>query len=152
MTRGYFEVAVYNPKTPVNIGTLCRSAFQLGATSVHIIGQRWKNWRQSSDTVKSYRHLAARSWESFDDFHKAMPYGTPLIGIEMGGKPLASFKHPERAIYLLGAEDHGLPEAILKRCHQLVSLESVRTESYNLAVAGSIVIYDRVFGGNHVVA
>ena len=63
----------------------------------------------------------------------------------MGGKNLKEFHHPERAIYLLGAEDHGIPPAILKKCQHTVSLKSVRTESFNVAVAGSIIMYDRIF-------
>ena len=50
----------------------------------------------------------------------------------MGGVPLASFEHPERAIYLLGAEDHGLPPAIVRQCSHVVSLEAARTPSYNV--------------------
>ena len=61
----------------------------------------------------------------------------------MGGIPLKSFVHPERAIYLLGAEDHGLPGEIMDKCHKIISIETIRTESFNVAVAGSIVMYDR---------
>ncbi|MFK5282415.1 TrmH family RNA methyltransferase, partial [Lacticaseibacillus paracasei] len=49
--------------------------------------------------------------------------------------------------YLLGAEDHGLPDVVIQRCHRLVSLESVRTPSFNVAVAGSLVMYDRLIKG-----
>lgn len=84
----------------------------------------------------------------------------------MGGTPLESFEHPERAIYILGAEDHGLPGAVVKVTHLIllfyfsiiltkpvsshmkacafhVALPSVREASYNVAVAGSILMYDR---------
>lgn len=61
----------------------------------------------------------------------------------MGGRFLNSFCHPERAIYLLGAEDHGLPGEIIQQCHHHISLEAVRIESYNIAIAGSIVMYHR---------
>ena len=56
-------------------------------------------------------------------------------------------ERPQQAVYLLGAEDNGLPPRVLEKCHRLVSLPSVRTNSYNVAVAGSLVMYDRVFGG-----
>lgn len=49
-------------------------------------------------------------------------------------------------IYLLGAEDYGLPPAILERCGRIVSLEAVRSPYYKVAVAGIIVLYDWVFG------
>ena len=42
---------------------------------------------------------------------------------------------------LLGAEDHGLSKAALARCQHLVQLPG--RASLNVAVAGSIVLYDR---------
>ena len=63
----------------------------------------------------------------------------------MGGRPLAGFEHPERAVYLLGSEAMGLPEHVLQHCQAVIGLESIRYPSYNLAVAGSIVLYHRVF-------
>jgi tRNA G18 (ribose-2'-O)-methylase SpoU len=67
----------------------------------------------------------------------------PLIGVEMGGTALTEFRHPERAIYLLGAEDHGLPKPVRDKCQSIVSLQSINQESYNVAVAGSLVMYHR---------
>lgn len=141
MTRGYFEVGIYHGKAAVNVGTLWRSAFQMGAAGIFTIGKRYP--RQASDTVKAYRHVPMREYATFDDFHAALPYDAPVVAVEMGGRPLAQFTHPERAIYLLGAEDHGLPPEILARCHRRVALQAIRTESYNVAVAGSLVMYDR---------
>ena len=58
--------------------------------------------------------------------------------------PLDEFEHPERAIYLLGAEDAGLPASVVRACHCCVSLDAVRACGYNVSVAGSIVLYDRL--------
>jgi tRNA G18 (ribose-2'-O)-methylase SpoU len=142
--RGYFEIGVYRPKTETNIGTLWRSAYQLGAAGIFTIGRRYV--RQSSDTTVAWRHVPLRQYETFGDFASAIPLGCEIVGVEMGGKPLADFAHPERAVYLLGAEDTGLPPEILAQCNRLVSLESVNTPSFNVAVAGSVVAYSRVFG------
>ena len=43
--------------------------------------------------------------------------------------------------YLLGAEDNGLTKAAIEKCHALVKFKSEM--SLNVAVAGSIVLYDR---------
>ncbi|RZJ99745.1 MAG: TrmH family RNA methyltransferase, partial [Flavobacterium sp.] len=40
-----------------------------------------------------------------------------------------------------GAEDHGLSSKVIARCHHLVKFKSQK--SLNVAVAGSIVMYDR---------
>ena len=34
---GYFEIGIYNGKTEVNMGTLWRSAYQLGASGIFIV-------------------------------------------------------------------------------------------------------------------
>jgi tRNA G18 (ribose-2'-O)-methylase SpoU len=142
MGRGYFEVGICHGKTPSNVGTLWRSAFQMGAAGIFTIGRRYP--KQASDTVQAYRHIPLRDYVSFADFLAAQPYDCPLVAVEMGGKALAGFAHPERCIYLLGAEDHGLPDDVLARCQRRVSLPSIRTNSYNIAVAGSLVMYDRM--------
>lgn len=141
--RGYFEIGIYHTKTAVNIGTLWRSAYQLGASGIFTIGKRYKE--QGSDTCKAHRHIPLRHFEDFEEFQGARPCGARLIGVEMGGVPLSRFYHPEQCIYLLGAEDHGIPSEILDKCQQVVSLETVRQESYNVAVAGTLIMYDRNF-------
>ena len=141
---GFFEIGIYHTKTEVNVGTLWRSAYQLGASGIFTIGRRYKS--QSSDTVKSWRHIPLRNFVDFDDFSKHRPMDAVLVGVEMGGHKLTNYIHPKSCIYLLGAEDSGLPTDIIDRCNHLVSIESVNTESYNVAVAGSIVMYHRLLG------
>lgn len=140
-SRGFFEIGIYRGKTPVNVGTLWRSAYQLGAAGIFTVGPRYQ--KQASDTVKAYRSVPYREFLDSDAFFAALPYNTPVIAVEMGGKQLHSFAHPDRAVYLLGSEDNGLPSQILSKCHRVVSLPAVRSESYNVAVAGSLVMFDR---------
>ena len=44
-------------------------------------------------------------------------------------------------MYLLGAEDHGLSKKAIEKSHHLIKFKSEL--SVNVAVAGSIVMYDR---------
>jgi tRNA G18 (ribose-2'-O)-methylase SpoU len=140
--RGFFEIGIYHSKSPCNIGTLWRSAYQLGAAGIFTVGARYT--RQCSDTLKAPRHIPLRHYSTLEELIDHLPHSCPLIGIEMGGKDLTEYRHPERACYLLGAEDHGLPPKVMEQCHGLVSLPSIRTLSYNVAVAGSLVMFDRV--------
>lgn len=141
---GYFEIGVYHPKREVNVGTLWRSALQLGASGIFVIGPRYH--KQHSDTLGATAHIPFRHFWTFSDFMAARPVGAELIAVEMGGIPLRGFRHPPRAVYLLGAEDHGLPKSVLDHCQAVVTVESVCFESYNVAVAGSIVMWHRAFG------
>ena len=137
----YFEIGIFHPKTDENIGTLWRSAYQLGAAGIFTIGKTPS--RQHSDTEDVWQHIPYRRYTSFDQLHQALPFGCQIVGIEIGGTPLGQFKHPQRCIYLLGSEANGLPEHILDRCHQVISIEAVNKASYNVSVAGSVVMYTR---------
>lgn len=143
--RGYFEIGIFWPKTSENVGTLWRTAYQLGATGIFTIGRRCK--LQCSDTCQSHRHIPYREYADWGSFVAARPRAVPLVAIEMGGRNLPDFTHPERAVYLLGAEDNGLPSWVLQCSQHVVSLPSVRTESYNVAVAGSLVMFHRMMTG-----
>jgi tRNA G18 (ribose-2'-O)-methylase SpoU len=82
---------------------------------------------------------------SFDAFYNGMPYDCRLVGVEFphdGARPLLQFVHPERCVYLLGAEDRGLSKAALARCQSIVYIPSKMC--LNVAVAGSVIIYDRI--------
>jgi tRNA G18 (ribose-2'-O)-methylase SpoU len=127
-----------------NIGTLWRTAYQLGAAGVFTIGKRYK--KQASDPFQVPRHIPLRNYADFDTFLQNRPSGALLVGIEQDGTALTTFDHPPQAVYLLGAEDYGLPAQVIEKCHAIVSLEAMIRSSYNVAVAGSIVMYDRVFG------
>ncbi len=141
MNRGYYGIGIYNGKNSQNIGTLWRSAAILGADFIFTIGRRYK--KQCSDTMKTPRHIPLFNYVDWDDFFKHVPYDCPVVAIELDDSsvPLEKYYHRERCIYLLGAEDNGIPKDILKRCKETVQLAG--DYCYNVAVAGSIVMYDR---------
>ena len=147
-SEGYFGIGIENGKKAVNYGTLFRTALILGANLVYIIGARFQ--KQSSDTTKSWRHIPTYEYTSFEDFNTHRPHGCLLIGVELcdTSTPLKDFKHPKRACYLLGAEDHGLSKSAMNLCQELVVLPG--KESLNVSVAGSIVLYDRITKGDNL--
>ncbi len=139
--RGYFGIGIFNGKCEQNIGTLWRSADILGASFVFTIGNRYK--RQNSDTMKSYRRIPLYHYADYDDFFDHVPFDCPVVAVELAdwSIPLEKYQHRERCIYLLGAEDHGLPQQIMNRCVETVQL--IGSYCYNVSTAGSIVMYDR---------
>lgn len=143
--RGYFGIGVYHPKTRENIGTLWRSAYQLGADYIYTIGHRYG--KQESDTYKTYRHIPLIQFETLKDFQNSVFYDCRVVCIEFcdRSKPLPDFVHPRRCTYLLGSEDKGFPKEILDDPNYLfVEIPSVRMPSYNVAMAGTLVMYDRL--------
>jgi tRNA G18 (ribose-2'-O)-methylase SpoU len=139
--RGYFAIGIEHTKSVVNVGTLFRSAYSMGAAYIFTIGRRYK--QQASDTTKTWRHIPLLHYHTFGDFYKQLPHDCRLVGVEIlpEARPLPGYTHPERCVYLLGAEDHGLSKEAVTRCHDLVVLPGERC--LNVSVAGSIVMYDR---------
>ena len=140
--RGFFAVGIEGTKNSINVGTLWRSAFILGASYIFTVGKRYP--QQPSDTPKSWKHIPLFHYGDMIDFVLHMPHDCRLVGVEMEEEavPLKEYVHFERSIYLLGAEDNGLSQEALKICHDLVVLPGER--SLNVSTAGSIVLYDRV--------
>jgi tRNA G18 (ribose-2'-O)-methylase SpoU len=147
---GYFGIGIECCKTWTNYGTLWRTAKILGASYVFLIGKKFQ--KSFTDPQKSWRSLPVYSYETFDDFYNNLPFSCVLVGVEMdeSAVPLELFEHPERACYLLGSEDHGLSRIAMERCHKLIKLRG--ETSMNVAVTGSIVLYDRVVQRKQIVS
>jgi len=140
---GYFGIGIYHTKTEANVGTLWRSAFLFNAAFVFTIGRRYS--KQASDTQKTWRSIPLWHFTDIDDWREHTPYDCQVVGVELaeGAIALPVFRHPKRAIYLLGAEDHGLPPAVLTLCQYVVQIPTGKPYSMNVATAGSILMYDR---------
>lgn len=137
----YFEIGIFQPVFQENVGTLWRSAYQLGASGLFVIGKKPR--LQVSDPLDTKNELPFRVYPTWEDFLKHRPLGARLIAVEIGGKPLSMYKHPEQAVYIFGSEKNGLPPYIPDQCNEIVEIDSLRYTSYNVAAAGSILLYHR---------
>jgi tRNA G18 (ribose-2'-O)-methylase SpoU len=140
-TNEFFGIGIQNGKTPENLGVLWRSAQNMGASFIFTIGNRYA--KQACDTHNAVKAMPYFHYNTFEEFITYLPKGARLVGVEKtdGAEALETFHHPRRCVYLLGAEDHGLSKIAIDHCHFLVKFESQL--SVNVAVAGSIVMYDR---------
>ena len=139
-----FAIGVDHPKHEVNIGTLWRSGFNLGAALLFTVGRRYEPRKQHGDTVKAHRHIPLLHFETWAEARKHFPFAWVPVGIEIGraATDLREYKHPDSAVYILGAEDHGLTNEAAALCRDLVVIPS--RLCLNVSVAGAIVMYDRL--------
>lgn len=146
MNRGFCGIGVVHGKSPQNVGTLWRSAEAFGAAFIFTIDQRYSH--QLTDKWATPDRIPLLYFPTVTDLRAHLPFGCQLIGVEIaeGARPLPKFTHPARACYLLGAEDCGLTNEARTACHQLVVLPAA-SHCLNVAVAGSIVLYDRATRG-----
>lgn len=141
-SKGYFGIGIENALQTKNIGTIWRSAQIMGASFIFVIGGTYR--RMKTDTIAAHRNIPLFYFETFQDFYASLPFESKLVGIELDEKsiPVAQFKHPHQAVYLLGSEKTGLSEEAKANCHLIVQLPGKL--SLNVSVAGSLIIDDRL--------
>lgn len=140
--NGFYGIGILNNVDEINIGTLWRSAFILGASFIFTIDKKYKI--QGSDVTKAWSKIPLYHYDSFEAFKQNIPFSTPIVAVELDDHAvdLANFEHPDRAVYLLGNEQCGLPKKVMEQCHFVVKLPG--DFSLNVAVTGSILMYDRI--------
>jgi tRNA G18 (ribose-2'-O)-methylase SpoU len=126
----------------MNMGNLLRSAHAFGATFFFTIGAHSRAIEAKSDTSKAVHHLPVYHWANADEM--ILPFRCKLVGVELieGATDLPSFRHPLHAAYVLGPELGVLSEALLSRCDHVIKIPTAFC--INVAMAGAIVMYDRV--------
>lgn len=138
---GFFGIGIMNNISQENIGTLWRSAYIMGASFIFTIDKRYKPC--GADVATAWTKIPLYHYQSFEEMKANLPYSTKLVAVEMGERSIEieRYQHPDRAVYLLGNEQSGLPSHITEQCHDVIKLPG--EFSLNVAVAGSIVLYDR---------
>ena len=98
--------------------------------------------RFETDTSASHRNLPFFRYDSLEDFR--LPTGCALVGIELieDAVDLPAFHHPRMAAYVMGPELGSLSPAMLARCDHVVKIPTAFC--INVAIAGAIVMYDRL--------
>lgn len=140
--RGYFAIGAERMSKALNLGNLMRSAHAFGASFTFTLGATYHALEARADTSKGQWHLPHYNWRNVGEM--ALPQGCKLVGVELIDEAidLPSFRHPLRAAYILGPEQGSLSEAVLERCDYVVKIPS--SFCVNVAMAGAIVMYDRV--------
>jgi tRNA G18 (ribose-2'-O)-methylase SpoU len=140
--RGYFGFGAERISKPMNLGNLMRSAHAFGASFTFTVDANRTIGNPLSDTSNSPRHLPYYAWKSVAEMQ--LPRHCQLVGVEFldEATELPSFRHPLRAAYVLGSERGSLSPGMLAKCDHVVKIPTAFC--INLAVAGAIIMYDRV--------
>jgi len=142
-TRGYFGIGAEGVSKSANVGALLRTAHAFGASFCFTLGTGFDaRAGRSADTADTPAHVPL--WRFDDAAALQLPKNCLLVGIEIheDAAELPSFRHPLSAAYVLGPERSSLSPALLARCDHLVRIPT--RFSLNLAVAGALVLYDRL--------
>ena len=142
-TRGYFGIGAEGVSKSANVGALLRTGHAFGASFCFTIGTGWDS-RAARTADTSHTQLHVPMWRYPTVAALSLPLGCTLVGIELldDAVDLPSFRHPFNAAYVLGPERAGLSDALLERCDHVIRIPT--RFSLNLAVAGALVLYDRL--------
>ena len=138
--RGYFGIGAEGLSKPMNLGALFRTAHAFGASFVFTVDAGYR--KAASDTTDVQANLP---YYEFADLHSMrLPAGCALVGVEFrdDAVELPSLRHPRCAAYVLGPERGSLSPRMAACCDVLVKIPT--RLCVNLAVAGAIVMYDRM--------
>lgn len=141
--RGYFGIGVEGVSKSGNVGALLRTGHAFGAAFCFTIGTGWDSRAaRRADTADTPSHVPLWRFPTLDALD--LPQGCVLVGVELleTATDLPSFRHPLNAAYVLGPERAGLSAPLLARCRHVVRIPT--RFAVNLAVAGALVLYDRL--------
>lgn len=141
--RGYFGIGAEGISKPMNAGSLFRTAHAFGADFIFTVKAVYhRREGGKSDTSDSPGHLPLYHFP--DIASMTLPVGCRLVGVELtdDAVELPSFRHPQAAAYVLGPERGSLSPELTERCAFVVKIPT--RFCVNLAVAGAIVMYDRM--------
>jgi tRNA G18 (ribose-2'-O)-methylase SpoU len=141
--RGYFGIGVEGVSKPMNVGSMFRTANAFGASFVFTINAQYERVEaERSDTSRAALQVPLYEFDSVASLR--LPKDCKLVGVEIteDAELLPSFRHPRCAAYVLGPERGSLSPTLLASCDRVVKIPT--KFSINLAIAGALVMYDRL--------
>lgn len=141
-SRGHVGIAMLRPDHDENVGSVLRGAGCFDADYVALIESEYGG---SPTDVGHGRHVPRWEFDDLAGFLAARPADTTLVAVHVdeSARPLRSYRHPERAVYLLGEEGPGFDRcpAALDAADSTVYIPS--EYCLNVAVAANVVLADR---------
>ncbi len=132
--------------TPDNIGAMIRLADNIGATEVCFLG------REEDHRLGKVRRAAASSRDNIKwyfseetDLHKIVPQGKAIVAIETADDATCIYdtQLPENVAFIVGSESHGLSDALLAQCDQVVYIPVPGpTRSLNVSHAAAVALFE----------
>ena len=138
-------VAIDNPDKEMNIGNLIRTAHTFLCGEIILIGSA-SYGGAGSHGIERYERM--RHFPDRDRFLRWLPesgYASIAVEIHPEAQRLDRFEFPERPLFLLGNELHGLDERLLAACeHKLMIPQFGLVPCLNVNISCSLVLYEYV--------
>lgn len=152
-------IIAHNIRSTHNVGAIFRTAEGFGVTQIILTGytpyptlDHDTRLPHISEKLTSQIHKTALGAELLVPFeHLELPpldtlksSGYRIVGLEQDARSinLAHYTSPEKAVLLLGEEVHGIEQAYVDQCDDIIEIPMVgKKESFNVSVATGIALY-----------
>jgi tRNA(Leu) C34 or U34 (ribose-2'-O)-methylase TrmL len=140
------SVILMNPKYPHNVGAALRACAAFDADKLLVTGDR-AQWEVTGKGQRLPREERMKQYnQKVELIRNDRPFdlvsGVPIaVEVSPTAEPLATFTHPENAVYVFGPEDGSVPKVARRFCHRFIIIPS--DHCLNLAAAVSCVLMHR---------
>ena len=143
---GLCWIALEKVRSPGNLGTLIRTSEAIGGSGFILVGNSIDPY--NSNVIRAtmgalfQQKLIRTSYSSLN--HWIRRHKCSVVGASPDGKvDFHCFKYPRSTLLFLGEERKGLNQNQQDICHHLIRIPMVgKSDSLNLAVAGSLLLYE----------
>lgn len=153
LNKTHITIALTNPKSPTNVGSVMRAAGCYKADQVIYNGNRYalaakyNKHTLQTDTFNMQDKIPLLQVESFisiKDSLESIPSTAKIICVDLveGATPLPHFIHPAEAVYIFGPEDSSIKQDVIDIADDVVYVPTVGC--MNLAATVNVLLYDRL--------
>jgi tRNA(Leu) C34 or U34 (ribose-2'-O)-methylase TrmL len=137
------HLAIINPKSPENMGSILRAAGCYQAQSIRYTGERYARAKAfSTDTKNAHLNIPVTQTAAIIDPENDKHLAKVAVELVEGATPLPLFEHPEEALYIFGPEDGSIEQGVVDQCDHVVYIPTVGC--MNLAATVNVLLYDRL--------
>lgn len=146
-------IALTDPKTPTNVGSVMRAAGNYNVDQVLYSGNRYahaakfNSTKHNTDTRNMRNKIPLTQVDGFiniKDVLENISSDTKIICVDLveGAIPLPHFVHPDQALYIFGPEDGTISQEVIDCADDVVYVPT--TGCMNLAASVNVLLYDRL--------
>lgn len=137
------HLALINPKSPQNMGSILRAAGCYQAQSIRYTGERYARAKRfHTDTKNTHLDIPVSHVAHIIDLQADKYLKKVAVELVEGAMPLPLFEHPEDALYIFGPEDGSIEQSVIDQCDSVVYIPT--KGCMNLAATVNVLLYDRL--------
>lgn len=135
-------------RNPMNHGALIRLGDNVGAQKVFFTSdpQRFSLTKIKKTAGSSHTHMDFE-FTDWNGIRKEVPEDYAWLAVETSAKAAMVYKAtlPEKCVFVVGNETHGLPAEILEQCEQHLYIPMPgHTKSMNVSHAAAVAVFEWV--------